>query len=1091
MRGFGRPVTLAASLVAAAAAFGETPPVGTGTYVASGSKVTSAIFTQFAGEDLDNYVFDGFAGQVVSVAVAAPKSSGLLPGADLIRPDGSVIGIADGAKFTPKPPAAPGRSAKIAFKLDQTGVWTVRLRGSYPGTKVKGDNPATPDVVETNFVRVEYDYDAGRTTGDYALTIKYGAPPASSWTNAVPDSTGSYRFLAPSVGGASLSGSLTFRGGTPTFTALTDPDGDAVDLPPSYVTTKPGKSITIKPYILGKRSPLGGYAFTFQAHPLTASTKVKFKSSTKVIGGERALKSRLASAEPSIDRVIPAEGGPNIPVTIECSSLSDGSSGGTPRVFLGRIEMTNVVADSQLTRVSFTTPADLPDGVFDVKVLSTSGQAAVAKAGFRVVPPPRAFTIDPVAGSSAGGFTIVITGANFSDSVNGMKVGFIDTGNVVTEPPVSVTSTESTLSFTLPDLLSDGEYRVYVKNTRTQRTAEVPFRLTLDKQAVINRIVPGLVTVLGGEQVYVNGANFFDTDHVWLETAPGSGVYEDVTASQTTYVSSTQHSFVAPVRVKGTYRLFVKDRNDHATPIREFAYYQLQDFTASLGLTGADASDGWTTALADYDLDGDEDLFVSRKGGATRASTSQTRVFSNDGDGSFTDVTATAMASPAADDDWRADRIRVADVNADAYPDIFIVTNATSLPAENTKSHLRILVSERRSSALPVGDRTFRDRTSSLMPPPRTMTVLYGGSGGVNDTDDWRGQDLWVGDVDLSNAGPPEIVVVNDEVFENYYVGCSPYCASPYSAGYTYSFYSGGTRVFKWDKSANSGLGRYKFDYNFFPRVSGITVPIFNPPPGVTVPTCSPNQCRGTFTPFTGQRLAVGALDADGKPDFAILNKNPVTRAGGQISSLQVAINRVRGGASVWDVTDDFTGLADSSYFRGDAVAIGNTGFKDVDGFGVVAFAKSDPTGLTASAMHLIRARAAALPAQDPGDFELIDESFPASNANDRFHASAIEFVDVDADGDLDMITVARTPPGGGGAAFRIFRNEVINQEPGHLTHALAGLVAPLTTATEHFEGVALTLGDVDGDGALEFLVTRDGTTGGSAPHTRAIRTDK
>ena len=93
-------------------------------------------------------------------------------------------------------------------------------------------------------------------------------------------------------------------------------------------------------------------------------------------------------------------------------------------------------------------------------------------------------------------------------------------------------------------------------------------------------------------------------------------------------------------------------------------------------------------------------------------------------------------------------------------------------------------------------------------------------------------------------------------MFENYYVSCTPYCASPYSAGYSYSFYWGGTRVFKWDQSARSGLGRYKYDQNYFTRKSGITVPIFNAPPGVVVPTCTPGQCRGKFTPFIGQRLA-------------------------------------------------------------------------------------------------------------------------------------------------------------------------------------------------------------------------------------------
>src|SRR5262249_28427745 len=144
-----------------------------------------------------------------------------------------------------------------------------------------------------------------------------------------------------------------------------------------------------------------------------------------------------------------------------------------------------------------------------------------------------------------------------------------------------------------------------------------------------------------------------------------------------------------------------------------------------------------------------------------------------------------------------------------------------------------------------------------------------------------------------------------------------------------------------------------KFDPNFFPRKSGPVVPQTGPG-GISIPPCSPHYsriCKGSFTPFTGKRLAVGNLDTDGKPDIAVLSDQVIQRRDKPndplhvTSSLQVGINRFNPveGSGITDVTGLIFNLGGST--QGDSVAIGQPGFPDGNSYGVIAFAKSASAG--------------------------------------------------------------------------------------------------------------------------------------------------
>ena len=82
--------------------------------------------------------------------------------------------------------------------------------------------------------------------------------------------------------------------------------------------------------------------------------------------------------------------------------------------------------------------------------------------------------------------------------------------------------------------------------------------------------------------------------------------------------------------------------------------------------------DGWGGAWGDYDLDGDLDLAVA----GWQQTSNGNRLFRNDGDGTFTDVTASAGLSSLAGTNGFAPRF--ADMDGDRYPEIIWIGDFTT-----------------------------------------------------------------------------------------------------------------------------------------------------------------------------------------------------------------------------------------------------------------------------------------------------------------------------------------------------------------------------------------------------------------------------
>ena len=1045
-----------------------TPKLPTLPAVSKGFKSAGAISPL---GDVDEYTFQGYVGQSLSATLAIAKGSALDPQLHLVRPDGTAatsVGI--GTKET---------KLLIARSLDAAGIWRLRIVGEEA-------DPAPPH--------------SDLTTGPYSLTVKLGKP---ILTGLTPDSNGQYRLTFPAIGGAAVGYSLSFSGSAPTFNSFTDPTGRPV-------TGFPG-GVSVKSFPLPPRLSIGDFVLTFDAPAGAPPANVQFTRTLVLPKGSGKRNAKFASLEPVIrtNGINPVEGGPGTLMSVQANNLIDPNSpNGSVGLLLGHVSLEDVQLQADGITVRGTVPDDLPEGVFDVVVSSSSGQVAAKADAFRRVPPPAVSGIDPTVGTEGGGFTVTITGSNFRPG----RMGILLDGFLQPVTPDATLGTDTSVTFNAPRH-TPGFVVFGVKDLDTQLNANLPLNsFEYVATPAVSRIVPSLVPVLGNEIVAVQGANFSLADKVYIETTPNSGTYELMTTPSTpTFINSRQHQFLAPVRAKGVYRVYVQDSQGQPNPpkSRNLTYYSFADATAStnLGSLGADKYDGWTTALSDFDKDGDQDIFVSRRGDPAdlaAGAASLTRVLRNNGGSQFTDVTSSVMPAPSADD-WRADRIWSTDMNADTFPDIAITTNTLKVPIAGV-SHTRLLINEvRGGGGVTSNDRVFRDRTLDLMAPPRTMQKygLFGGPNDVYVSDDWRGLDMWIGDIDKGAAGPPEIVLTHDEVKDddNYAtnvfdsgVYCGNYCSTSQSGfAYAYTFYWGGSRLFVWDKTARSGQGRYKFDPAFFPRSGGPLVPTAIPGGGTL--NCSTHynsKCKDTFTPFRGKRATVGSLDGDTKPDVAVLSDQNVERRAKindpmlQTSSLQVGINKFnpKDGASITDMTGVIWDLGGET--RGDAVAIGQPGYPDGNPYGVIAFARAAAQG-GSSVMRLLK----YLPGAGNGSFEDITSlALPAVDVNDFYQASQVVFIDVDQDGDQDLVLLANAPPGGTETALRILRNERVGNTVGNLRKTLIPLLAAQVTANEHFEGAALSIGDVTGDAIIDYVVTR-ATPSPPGTQLRIVKTDK
>ncbi len=166
------------------------------------------------------------------------------------------------------------------------------------------------------------------------------------------------------------------------------------------------------------------------------------------------------------------------------------------------------------------------------------------------------------------------------------------------------------------------------------------------------------------DRLYINNCNgtFTEVGEAWgftphLGKGAAAGDY-DKDGDLDLYVTSA-----GPVGndQPGFHKLFRNNGNNTFTDVAD---------AAGVDTTSPAVEDGWGGSFGDYDLDGDLDLFV----GGHASGNAGSRLFRNNGDGTFTDVTA-AIGFFSGVPQTYCFAPRFADMDGDFFPDLLLVAD--------------------------------------------------------------------------------------------------------------------------------------------------------------------------------------------------------------------------------------------------------------------------------------------------------------------------------------------------------------------------------------------------------------------------------
>ncbi len=196
------------------------------------------------------------------------------------------------------------------------------------------------------------------------------------------------------------------------------------------------------------------------------------------------------------------------------------------------------------TQITATTPPGTAGDV-DVVVVNGDGQIAIAEGAFTYVTGdvPTITSVNPLAGTEAGGTQLTISGTNFGegDSLNVAVGGQAATGVTVdSATQITVTTPPGTAGSVVDVVVTNGDGLVI--------TAAGAFTyVALDSVVTVAGVSPSAGPEAGGTQLTISGANFVAGEY--LKVTVGGEVATGVTVDSATQITATTPSGTAGAAV--------------------------------------------------------------------------------------------------------------------------------------------------------------------------------------------------------------------------------------------------------------------------------------------------------------------------------------------------------------------------------------------------------------------------------------------------------------------------------------------------------------------------------------------------------------
>jgi hypothetical protein len=203
--------------------------------------------------------------------------------------------------------------------------------------------------------------------------------------------------------------------------------------------------------------------------------------------------------------------------------LSGTNLDNTSSVTLGSTSVASL-SNVSATRVQFVVPAGSA-GLTDVTLTTTYGGSVTSVNAFRYIGEPAITSVTPNIGSTAGGATVTIAGANLTNVTRVLIGAFIGTVTA---------NTADSLTFTTAAATSAGGMSVTVQTYNGAGSVSSTNAYTYVTPPTITSVTPTLGLASGGTSVTINGANLLNATSVTF-----GGIAGTVTANTGSTITVT------------------------------------------------------------------------------------------------------------------------------------------------------------------------------------------------------------------------------------------------------------------------------------------------------------------------------------------------------------------------------------------------------------------------------------------------------------------------------------------------------------------------------------------------------------------------